>query len=64
MVNLIMLKKKAKAYFHLTDCSCNTVGTIENSVECTANDGECNCDEDAGYHGTKCDQCLEGWWCD
>ena len=43
-------------------CECNLSGTVSGSSACTDNDGDCPCDIADGYTGTKCDECLGGWW--
>ena len=48
------------AYF--LECECNLSGTVSGSSSCTDNDGDCPCDIVKGYTGTKCDECLGGWW--
>ena len=43
-------------------CECNLSGTVSGSSACTDNDGDCLCDVAQGYTGTKCEECLGGWW--
>ena len=44
------------------ECECNLSGTLSGSSSCTDNDGDCQCNTTQGYTGTKCDECLGGWW--
>ena len=45
-----------------TDCSCNTTGTTGASSFCTDEEGFCSCASSAGFTGSKCNECLEGWY--
>ena len=53
---------KQWCFKYLKECECNLSGTQSGSSICTENDGDCQCDVVNGYTGTKCDECLEGWW--
>ena len=58
---IISVALKNMSHFFL-GCECNLSGTVSGSSACTDNDGDCLCAIEQGYTGTKCDECLEGWW--
>ncbi|XP_078016774.1 usherin [Epinephelus lanceolatus] len=41
-------------------CSCNTAGTVNNSMECAQVGGQCTCK--AAVTGRRCEECLPGWY--
>ena len=44
----------------LSDCDCNTIGTIGGSTSCTDTVGQCSCD--TGYMGTTCEECMPDFY--
>ena len=46
--------------FNYLECSCDITGTINNSIECEKNDGQCKCIETRT--GLKCKSCKIGYF--
>ena len=48
------------AFFNLPACSCNVLGTLNNSQTCDQQTGNCFCKQN--IEGGKCNECINGFY--